>query len=64
MSQLDSLQMQHPDGAMDVVEQAVLGAGWACERTEEGLIHCASMTKWGEFGGMFAWRDEPASLGF
>jgi len=64
LSQLDSLQMQHPDGAMDVVEQAVFGAGWACERTEEGLIHCASMTKWGEFGGMFAWRDEPASLGF
>ena len=49
---------------MDLVEQTVLGAGWACERTEEGIVHCAAMTKWGEFGGMFAWRDEPASLNF
>jgi hypothetical protein len=64
MSQLDSLAMPHHDGAMDLVEQTVLGAGWACERTEEGIVHCASMTKWGEFGGMFAWRDEPPSLNF
>ena len=47
MSQLDSLAMPHQDGAMDLVEQTVLGAGWACERTEEGIVHCASMTKWG-----------------
>ena len=53
MSQLDSLLVSHTDGAMDLVEQTVSGAGWACERTEEGLIHCASMTKWGEFGGSF-----------
>lgn len=64
MSQLDAYPIAEGDGAMDVVEQTVLGAGWACERTEEGVVHCASMTKWGEFGGMFAWRDEPASLGF
>lgn len=64
MSQLDSYPITEADGAMEVVEQTVLGAGWACERTEEGVVHCANMTKWGEFGGMFAWRDEPASLGF
>jgi hypothetical protein len=44
MSQLESQALYHSDGAMDLVEQTVLGAGWACERTEEGLIHCASMT--------------------
>lgn len=64
MSTLDALSPSYPDNALDVVEQTLLAADWACERSEEGLIHCASMTKWGEFGGMFAWRDEPASLNF
>ena len=64
MSQLNSISAEFTDRAMDVVEQTLLAADWACERSEEGMIHCASMTKWGEFGGMFAWRDEPASLNF
>jgi hypothetical protein len=64
MSQVDSFTLPVTDGAMDVVEQTVLGAGWAAERTEEGVLHCASNTKWGEFGGMFVWRDEPPSLNF
>jgi len=64
MSQLNSISADFTDRAMDVVEQTLLAADWACERSEEGMIHCASMTKWGEFGGMFAWRDEPASLNF
>ena len=34
------------------------------ERSEEGVVHCASVTRWGEFGGMFSWREEPASLNF
>jgi hypothetical protein len=42
MSQLNPLAMPHQDGAMDLVEQTVLGAGWACERTEEGIVHCAA----------------------
>jgi len=64
MSQLDSVSVDAHDRSMDVVEQTLLAADWACERSEEGLIHCASLTRWGEFGGMFAWRDEPASLNF
>ncbi len=64
MSQLDSVSIDAHDCSMDVVEQTLLAADWACERSEEGLIHCASLTRWGEFGGMFAWRDEPASLNF
>ena len=64
MPQLSNISAEFTDRAMDVVEQTLLAADWACERSEEGMIHCASMTKWGEFGGMFAWRDEPASLNF
>jgi len=64
MSRLDSISPNFSDRALDVVEQTLLAADWACERSEEGMIHCAAMTKWGEFGGMFAWRDEPASLNF
>ena len=64
MSQLDSVSVDAHDRSMDVVEQTLLAADWACERSEEGLIHCASLTRWGEFAGMFAWRDEPASLNF
>ena len=64
MSRLDSFSPDFSDRALDVVEQTLLAADWACERSEEGMIQCASMTKWGEFGGMFAWRDEPPSLNF
>lgn len=60
---LDTLQISS-EPALDVVEQTVAAANWAVERSEEGVIHCASMTKWGEFGGMFSWRDEPPSLTF
>jgi hypothetical protein len=64
MSALDSFTPDFSDKALDVVEQTLLGCDWACERSEEGVIHCASMTKWGEFGGMFVWREQPASLNF
>jgi hypothetical protein len=64
MSTLDAHTPDFSDRALDVVEQTLLAADWACERSEEGMIHCASQTKWGEFGGMFAWRAEPASLTF
>jgi hypothetical protein len=64
MPHLDSISADTPDRAMEIVEQTLLAADWACERSEEGVIHCASTTRWGEFGGMFAWRDEPASLTF
>jgi hypothetical protein len=56
---LDELEAEHQDMALDVVEQCVLGADWACERTAEGVIHCATTTRWGECAGMFVWRDEP-----
>jgi hypothetical protein len=52
------------EGALDVVEQTLLAADWACERSDEGAIHCAAATRWGECGGVFAWRDEPAAIHF
>ncbi len=64
MSHLDTISADFHDRAMDVVEQTLLAADWACERSEDGMIHCAATTKWGEFGGMFVWRAEPASLSF
>jgi hypothetical protein len=64
MSMLSQPGFATPDPAFDVVEQSLLAAEWACERSEEGVIHCAAMTKWGEFGGMFVWREQPASLTF
>lgn len=64
MPALESLAPDFPERALDVVEQTLLAADWACERSDENVIHCASQTKWGEFGGMFVWRGEPASLNF
>src|SRR5690242_13722195 len=64
MSALDHHSPDFSDRALDVVEQTLLGAEWACERSEEGVIHCAAVTRWGEFGGMFVWREQPASLNF
>lgn len=64
MSRLDSISFEASDRTLDIVEQTLVAADWACERSEEGMIHCAAMTKWGEFGGMFVWREEPASLNF
>ena len=64
MSALDSFTPDFSDKALDIVEQTLLAADWASERSEENVIHCAAVTKWGEFGGMFVWRDEPASLNF
>jgi hypothetical protein len=64
MSQLNSSSARPHDRALDVVEHTLLAADWACERSEESVIHCASVTRWGEFGGMFTWREEPASITF
>ena len=64
MTMLDTLTTELPERALDVVEQTLLAADWACERSEEGAVHCAAMTRWGECGGLFAWRAEPASLHF
>ena len=64
MTMLDTQPSEVPERALDVVEQTLLAADWACERSEEGAIHCAAMTRWGECGGLFAWRNEPPSLHF
>ncbi len=61
------LEQEIPAGgesALDVVEQTLLGADWVVERAEDGSIHCAATTRWGECGGLFTWRDEPASIHF
>lgn len=64
MTTLSQSGPEMPENALDVVEQTLLAADWLCERTEEGVIHCATTTRWGECAGMFAWRDEPASIHF
>lgn len=64
MSMLEQLSLEPTERSLDIVEQTLLAADWTCERSEDGVIHCASVTRWGEFGGMFVWRDEPASLHF
>ncbi len=64
MPMLDQLSLEPTERSLDVVEQTLLAADWTCERNEDGVIHCAAVTRWGEFGGMFVWRDEPASLHF
>jgi hypothetical protein len=64
MTMLDEHFEDAQDRALDVVEQALVAANWACERSEEGVIHCAAETRWGECTGMFVWRDEPAAIHF
>jgi hypothetical protein len=64
MSMLNTDLRETPDNSLDVVEQTLLAADWLCERAEDGVVHCATTTRWGECSGMFAWRDEPASLHF
>ena len=62
MPQLETVELA--DNALDTVEQCLTSADWVCERIEEGSLHCAAPTRWGECGGVFIWRDEPASLHF
>ncbi|MEZ5938116.1 MAG: YbjN domain-containing protein [Hyphomonadaceae bacterium] len=64
MSMLDEIVEEAQDRALDAVEQTLIAADWACERSEEGVIHCATVTRWGDCSGMFVWRDEPAALHF
>ncbi len=64
MSMLNETSVSTAETALDLVEQTLLAADWACERGEEGALHCATMTSWGECGGLFTWRDEPASIHF
>ncbi|MEM6626177.1 MAG: YbjN domain-containing protein [Pseudomonadota bacterium] len=52
------------DDALDIVEQTLAAADWVTERSEEGALHCAAPTRWGECGGVFAWRDEPRAIHF
>lgn len=64
MSVLDEIVDEIQDSALEAVEQTLMAADWACERAEDGVIHCATVTRWGECGGMFVWREEPAALHF
>jgi len=64
MTTLDHYWSDRTDRALEVVEQTLLAADWVCERGEDGAVHCASVTRWGEAGGLFAWRDEPPAIHF
>jgi hypothetical protein len=64
MTMLDHSMTELPDTALEVVEQTLLAADWVCERGEDGAIHCATVTRWGDAAGLFAWRDEPPAIHF
>lgn len=64
MSTLDHFVPDVAETALDAVEQTLIAADWVCERSDETAIHCAAATRWGDCGGMFAWRDEPPSIHF
>lgn len=52
------------DSALDVIEQCLASADWSAERGEDDTIHCAAPTRWGECGGVFAWREAPTAVHF
>ena len=52
------------DTALDVIEQCLTSSDWSSERGEGSTLHCAAPTRWGECGGMFAWRDNPNAVHF
>ena len=55
---------EHADIALETIEQCLMSAEWAMERSDDTSLHCAAPTRWGECGGMFVWRDTPPSVHF
>ncbi|MEE9381481.1 MAG: YbjN domain-containing protein [Hyphomonadaceae bacterium] len=49
---------------LDVIEQALAVTGWAHERDEDETIQCVVPTRWGDMGGLFAFRVEPPAVHF
>ncbi len=49
---------------LDVIEQALAVTGWHHERDEDETIQCVVPTRWGDMGGLFAWRRDPAAVHF
>ncbi|MBI1341006.1 hypothetical protein GC169_12465 [bacterium] len=64
MTMLEDTYVEFAESALDVVEQTLVAADWVSERSDEGIIHCSTSTRWGDCAGMFAWRDEPAAIHF
>ena len=63
-----SLDVSNPMSALidplDVIEQALAVTGWHHERDEDEAIQCVVPTRWGDMGGLFAWRRDPAAVHF
>ncbi len=49
-------------GPLDQVEATLEGLGWPTERTEDGTLHSAAETRWGEMALMLVHRAHPAAL--
>ncbi len=47
-----------------LIEEIISDAGWHYERDEDDAIQCALPSRWGEMGGLFALRREPAAIHF
>lgn len=48
---------------LDIVESNLNSANWPNEREVDSLA-CVVPTRWGDMGGMFAWRTEPDAVHF
>lgn len=57
-----SEEFETDHGALDSAEQMLETAGWPHERSDEVTIQCIAPTRWGEMGGLFTYRQEPASV--
>ena len=47
-----------------IIESSLEVAGWPHERDEQAAIQCVVPTRWGDMGGLFVWRDNPAAVHF
>lgn len=48
--------------ALDLIEEYLETNGWQHEREDDDAVQCIVPSRWGEMGGLFAYRDEPPAL--
>ena len=49
---------------LDLIEDYLETNSWAHEREDDEAVQCIVPTRWGEMGGLFALRTDPAALHF
>ncbi len=48
--------------ALDLIEEYLETNGWQHEREDDDAVQCIVPSRWGDMGGLFAYRDEPPAL--